>query len=87
MRPIKFLFVLLAVASAEEVSSQKDAPHDGTQILPQKTGAGSTIDWYTNPFFDDKFRQSIIQHDYVPSKGIPLKVFAGGPFEPAEFRE
>jgi hypothetical protein len=86
MRLIKSLFALVAMASAEQVSSPNEAPHNVPQLLPQKAGAGSTIDWYTSPFFDDKFRQSVVQHGYVPSKGIPLKVFAGGPFEPAEFR-
>jgi hypothetical protein len=86
MKLIKCLLVLLAKISANQLSSSNEAPVNVTQILTQ-TGAGNTIDWFTNPMFNDKLRQSIVQNGYVPSKGIPLKVFAGGPFEPAEFRQ
>ena len=33
----------------------------------------------------DEIREKVIEHDYIPTKGIPYKIFAFGPYEPPKF--
>ena len=54
--------------------------------FPHKdAGMGPYPDWYTSSFLNDEIREKVIEHGYIPTQGIPYKIFAFGPYEPPKF--
>lgn len=70
---------MLGLVSTQSIEENLNFPH--------RLHDGNEPDWYTFEMFNDEFRQKIVENEFVPSKGIPLKVFATGPFEPPTFKE
>ena len=57
-------------------------------VFPQKQpNEGNAPDWYTDRYFDDKFRERVIENGFIPTKGIPYKIFGVGPWQPPMFTE
>lgn len=75
---VKFIAGIIAALGVFTEAEAYEFPH-------KDEGMGPYPDWYTSSFLNDELREKVIEHGYIPTKGIPYKIFAFGPYEPPKF--